>query len=305
MTQHVDELDRLPPGFRAERAPGLYFAVRVSAERALSAAGYGPRADGALTASASVGRKPLHELAQGDERFLVRRFSHGGLLRWLTGEVFRDPSRPFRELLLSERLRELGVRTPEVVAARATRAGVGWRLDLVTRRVPDAVDLGHVLAAGRAGELARTNLRRLAEALGVLVGRLHAAGFVHADLTPNNVLVNRAALAGAAPELTVLDLDRSRFVDVLDDATRRDNLRRLLRFVERRERHGALLACTDYARFFRGYDPDGARWKDDWRSIAARHSERGVWHRAGWWLEERIAPRADPREGAGAGGRAV
>ncbi len=283
--------------------PGLHYAVRASAERALAGVGYGPRSDGALAASANVGRKPLYELVHAGEHFLVRRFSHGGLLRWITGRRFLDPSRPFRELLLAERLRALGIRTPEIVAARAVRATLGWELDLVTRRVPDAIDLGHVLGAARTGATPRSTVRRLAAALGVLVGRLHAAGFVHADLTPNNVLVNRAALSGADPELWILDLDRSRFVDALDDATRRDNLRRLLRFVERRERHGPLLGRTDYARFFLGYDRGGLGWKDDWRAIRARHSDLALWHRAGWWLEEKLAPRADPREDAGVGPR--
>ncbi|MBK7874731.1 MAG: hypothetical protein IPJ77_03105 [Planctomycetes bacterium] len=272
--------------------------MRLAAEGALAAAGFGPRTNGALTASANVGRKPLYELVHGSEHFLVRRFSHGGLLRWVTGRRFRDPRRPFRELVLAERLRALGLATPEVVAARATRAGLGWELDLVPRRVPDSIDLGHVLAAARAGALPRVVVRRLVVALGRFVAKLHAADFVHADLTPNNVLVNRDALAGAEPELCILDLDRSRFVAALDDETRRDNLRRLLRFVERRERRGALLGRADYARFCRAYDAGGERWKDDWRAIHARHTQRSSWHRAGWWLEERLAPRTDPREDA-------
>lgn len=295
----------VPPGYRAERDAALAFVVRVSAERALARAGYEPRGMRALAPSALSGRAPLFELADGRERFLVRRFTHGGLLRFFTGRRFRDPARPLRELVLADQLARAGVATPEVVAACARRAPLwGWELELVTRRVEDTLDLGHVLRAARAGEVAPQRLALLCAALGALVRRLHELGFVHADLTPNNVLVQHAALAGEDPRLAILDLDRSRFAPApLDDATRRANLGRLLRFVERREeRDGRVLTRTDYARFFLAYDPAGTRWKSDWRAIRAAQQRARPWHQLGWLLERTFARNTDPRAGAGARG---
>ena len=120
---------------------------------------------------------------------------------------------------------------------------------------------------------------------------------MHADLQPNNVLVNSDALEGATPVLWVLDLDRSYFVDHLPDGDRRANLRRLYRHVARREeQHGRALRRQDYVRFLRGYDPDGSHWKEDWRVITSRHVLGQSLHRTGWLLERVFGGRRpDPR----------
>lgn len=291
-------LEELPSGYFVEESPGGILALHASVARALHEAGYGPEQDGEAVQSELSGRRPLHEFRVGDEAFVVRRFSHGGLLRWLTGVRFLDPERPFRELILSDALRRAGIPTPRVVAARARAARpYGWRLEVTSRRLEGTVDLGHVLGAARRGEVPRDALRALARATGKLVAQLHKHGCLHADLTPNNMLVERASLAGGAPAPWILDLDGSTLHDALTDAQRRKNLRRLFRFVARREeRYGAALTRTDYARFFRGYDPSGRRWKDDWRAVASQHARRSLAHRLGWLFERTFAPRTDPRD---------
>jgi len=293
----VADLPQLPPQFELERAQGRVWAVRRDRRAACERAGYGFERRRELEQSSLAGRKPLYELALDGRACVVRRFSHGGIARALTGGVFLDPARPFRELVLAARLADLGLATPAIVAARAERARPwGWRLELVSERVPDSVDLGHVLARARAGEIPRARVGLLAAALGSLVRKLHAAQFVHADLTPNNVLVERAALLDGEPRLWLLDLDRSRFVPALDERTRRDNLRRLWRFVERRElRDGRALSRADVARFFLGYDPSGASWKADWRAIEREHRRMAVWHRLGWFLQSLYSRARDPR----------
>lgn len=300
-------LDRLAAEFRVDERRDTWFAVRREHDAALAATGYGPTSDGELRVSSLSGRKPLHELVvrSGDrlETWIVRRFSHGGLLRFVTGRRFADPTRPFREIVAAAHLERAGVATPRIVAARARRASVvGWELDLVTRRVDDAVDLGWVLGGVRRGEIDRACLPVLCAALGLVVRRMHDVGFLHADLTPNNVLVNRAALdtrsdAGAEPRLVVLDLDRARYVVAATDEDRRDNLRRLYRFVARREeRDGRVLGRDDYARFFKAYDPSGRTWKDDWRAVERAHARAGAFHGVGWALESAFGKGRDVRE---------
>lgn len=291
-------LEELPSGYFVEESPRGILALHTGVARALHDAGYGPEQDGEVVQSELSGRRPLHEFRVGEDAFVVRRFSHGGLLRWLTGVRFLDAARPFRELILSEALRRTGIRTPRVIAARARSArGYGWLLEVVSRRLEGTIDLGHVLGRARRGEVDRDASRRLLLELGRLVSQLHKHGCLHADLTPNNLLVNTSALDGEAPELWVLDLDGSTMHDSLTDAQRRKNLRRMYRFVERRERrYGKALTRTDYVRFFRGYDSDGRRWKTDWRAVESMHSRRSILHSIGWLFERSFAPRTDPRD---------
>lgn len=252
-----------------------------------------------------VGRKPLYELPGGDAsidagstRFVVRRFTHGGLWRFATGRRFLDPLRPFKEIVCARHLSTHGVKTVEIVAARARRLGAfGYELDLVTRRVEGAIDLGELLGRARRGEVSRTVIASSAVALGILVKRMHASGFFHADLTPNNVLVNESVQRGADPELVVLDLDRARILRAWTDRDRRANLQRLLRFVARREeRDGRALGRSDYARFFKGYDPSGTSWKADWRAIEIAHARSKFGHALGWRLESWFGKGRDVRE---------
>lgn len=291
-------LERLGPEFRVEHTPQLWWAVRRDAESALAQAGFGPRSDGALRASELVGRKPLYELQAGRERFVVRRFTHGGLWRFATGRRFLDPARPFQEILGAHHLAQNGVRTIELVAARARRtSGPFFALDLVSRRAEGTLDLGHLLGRARRGEVRHEVIAACAATLGILVKRMHACGFFHADLTPNNVLVNESALAGADPELLVLDLDRARILQAWTDADRRANLRRLFRFVARREeRDGRALTRGDYARFFKGYDPGGTEWRADWRAIERAHARSRFGHALGWRLETWFGKERDVRE---------
>lgn len=288
-------LSQLPPSYLVVEDRRGVCARRADLAEAFEARGFGLDAARELPPSDLHGRRELRELELGGRRYVVRRYHHGGLLRWLTGERFRDPERPFREILLGLELAREGVRTPEVVAARALAAGNGtWFLEVASERVERSRDLGRLLAADARGELARATRRRLYAAAGALVAKLHALGFVHADLTPRNLLARDGA---DPPELWVLDLDRSTFVAGLDRARAADNLRRLERHVARLALEGrARVARTDLARFARAYEPQRAVRHTLVRAIlAGERRSRGL-HRTGWFLERHLGGRgADAR----------
>lgn len=273
-------------------ARGVLVVARDAAEE-FARQGFTLAGDERLATSDLAGRRALLELRLGSQLCVVRRFHHGGLLRFLGPELFLSPERPVRELVLAAQLRALGLPTPRVLAARALRAGPGWRLTLVSAREPGQ-DAGQLLERWRRGELAPRQGRALARAAGELVARLHRAGFLHADLHPRNLLV---APDGA---LSVLDLDKGRFPPALTDRQRRDNLRRLYRSVRRREGRGArFLARGDHLAFLRAYARAGGRdWRADWRAIERRDRLFAPLHRLGWWVEARLGSGAETRDGA-------
>jgi len=279
----------LPPGYRHEASPRGALALLASLAPRLRAVGFDLDGDGPLAPSRLRGRRPLQELEVARERFVLRRFSHGGLLRWLTGARFLDPRRPFDELRLSCELIARGVRTPEVVAARARRTGLGWRLAILTRRVEDSVDFGEVLARLGRGGLSPRARQAVLGAAGVFARELHEAGLHHADLNPRNLLVEREALAGGAARLWVIDLDRSKMRPAVSEHEARDNLRRLYRHVARLEREeGLAISRADLARFLRAYHRGSRAWREAWRAIERAHRRSGWVHRATWALERRF-----------------
>lgn len=285
----------LPSGYRWIQGDEGLLAVCSADAAELQELGFGPDSDGALMESDAVGRRPLEELRGSEETFLVRRFSHGGLLRWLTGARFRDPRRPFQELLLSCGLIERGVLTPRVIAARARRTGFWWELSIVTARVRGAVDVGRWLAELRRGERSHHSIAEPLRAFGRLVRSLHEVGFHHADLQPNNVLVEEEPASGEPPRVWILDLDRSKQEAELGEASRLSNLGRLSRFVDRRERErGACLTASDRMRFLGAYEVDRERRHRLWRSLSLRSASSGR-HGLGWMLERAFGGE-DPRE---------
>lgn len=287
-------LAELPAGYTVwEEARGVA-AVADEVAEPLRALGVTATAPGRVSRSDLHGRRALVEYRLPDRTLVVRRFHHGGLLRWATGARFRDPERPFRELCVSAALRAAGFRSPKVVGARARLAsGGGWYLELWTERVQGAVDLGTKLEAARAGRLPLAQRFALTRSLGALVGRLHAAGIAHADLQPRNLLVDVAECAGPdPPELWVIDLDRTRVRATLTTEQRRKNLRRLFRFVARRNAAGPrFVQLSDYARCMAAYAAEvpGCDWRADWRAVTETHARRSLAHRVGQALERRFS----------------
>lgn len=283
-------LARLPAGVEVIEGPRGVLAVRRDARDALLRAGFSPADRPRFTDADVAGRKPLGELCLGEQRLLVREFQHGGLLRAVSGRRFARPERPFEEMILAAELTERGISTPEVVAARAVRAGgIGWNLALVTRRVEDAVD--GMEAIGRwKRDAASASALRFVDALGMFLGALHRVGLFHVDLHPKNLLVRGE---GGELRFWILDLDRSSLREGLRDGERRDLLARFLRYLARREEpESRVLSPRTLARFLRAYrrgldggGEAGRGWREDWRALAPAAAKASLRHRFGWALE--------------------
>ncbi|MEZ5978294.1 MAG: lipopolysaccharide kinase InaA family protein [Planctomycetota bacterium] len=245
----------VPPAFELEGdADRGWVAWRRDVAPALRGSGFGLDSDGAVKASGLEGRGAVvelesPELSRRGVRAVLRTHRRGGLPAKLGVARFGDPARPFDELLASERLRERGIPTPAVLAARARRAsGERRRYDLaiVTERVEGASDLADALVAARGKERAA-----LLGGVGAFVARLFDAGLVHVDLHAKNLLVREG---DAGPEFVVLDLDRCRVGDSVAPAKRYAILARFLRWFERR-RERVPFSRSDALRLLRGAVP--------------------------------------------------
>jgi 3-deoxy-D-manno-octulosonic acid kinase len=160
------------------------------------------------------GRGPLWHVELGGMSAAVRHYRRGGWMAPLLGDRYFDrPPRPFAELAVSEALRRHGVRTPRVLAAVVTPAGVGYRADIATEWLSPGLDLEELL---RPNVYPAAERARAVEVAARAIGRAHAAGLDHPDLRPRNVFLEPRG-AGLW-EAALLDLDRAR----IDRAGSRD-----------------------------------------------------------------------------------
>jgi hypothetical protein len=168
-------------------------------------------------------------------RAVVRHNRHGGLLAPLTRDLFLPPTRAPRELAVSLRLTDAGVRTPPVLMYGVER--VGWvcrRADLVTAEIVEGHDLATYMSADTPGS-ARAAAWAATRAL---LAALNAAGARHHDLNVKNVLLSPDVDGVKA---WVLDVDRVTFAEPFAERVRTGNAARLLRSARKwRDERGAV-----------------------------------------------------------------
>lgn len=205
-------------------------------------------AAGIPQAVALRGRAPVYvaDLPGADVTLVVRHAWHGGVLAPITGDRFRRPSRAPVELAQSARLRVVGIPTTEVLGYARYDAGAGLcRVDVLSRFVPDAYDLGAV----SAGLVPGITLPDALTATLTLLRQCASAGVHHPDLNVKNVLLTH----GADRRLQAMIID----VDVIQwDASRpaREtmlaNVKRLTRSMKKwRTQFGADLADATIEHF--------------------------------------------------------
>ncbi len=271
----------LPVAYGVQRAPEGVLAILKSYYPDLTAIGYGVRTDGERRPSTLKGRGNLEEFHLDRGVLVIRRFRRGGFARWASRDRFLNPERPLREIQLSLRLRELGFCTPVVVAGRAQRVGIlGYRLEVVTEFMASAGSLGSLWRSASAlqGEERNQALRHLPwRPFGVLVRRLHDAGFLHSDLQPENFL-----WLSESGDIAVLDLDRSRLAQESPwpQEALAKNLWRLWRYLLRRDGAGPqALRVGHYLRFLKAYEPERAARRGWVQRLQTLRQTRSRWHR--------------------------
>lgn len=177
-------------------------------------------------AVALVGRAPVFavNLPGGCGRAVVRHSMRGGWMAKFSKDLFVLPTRGFRELIASLRLRASGVSTPEVLAYVSYPKNLLLRrADVATREISNGHDLSVALA-----KITDHNHRVMV--LDAVVGLLKAlahAGAHHQDLNLRNILLT----GGVGPGLDahVLDVDRVSFSSPGSPLVAQANLDRLIR----------------------------------------------------------------------------
>ena len=190
-----------------------------------------------------VGRAPVFavNLPGGCGRVVVRHNMRGGWMAKFNNDLFVLPTRGYRELLASLRLRASGVSTPEVLAYVSYPKNLLLRRsDVATREIPN----GHDLSVALAKITDHDHRVMVLDAIVKLLRSLTHAGAHHQDLNLKNVLLT----VGEGPGLDahVLDVDRVRFSSPGSPLVAKANLDRLIRSLSKwRDLHSLPYSAED------------------------------------------------------------
>jgi tRNA A-37 threonylcarbamoyl transferase component Bud32 len=236
------------PAFLEARAGGLRIVHRADVDPALVVQAIARHRENAAQQlegceaygpGSSVSRVVLG--GRSRELDLAVKWNHWRGWRGALSDLFNG-SRATRARLGAERLRAVGIPHPETLAlAERRRLGLVTESFILTRFLGGAEPLPAVLPEIRRSPPQR---RRLAYAVGDVVGMLHAAGLDHSDLKHSNLLVT------AEWRIVLLDLDSLA-------RPRRPTWRRRVRALGQLEAFASdlypWLPRTDRARFLRAY----------------------------------------------------
>jgi serine/threonine protein kinase len=235
------------------------------------------------TAHYLKGRTLHPSIPFGDgKRMVFRQYSHGGLLRAITGNLYFFGARSFRELALTEEIRSCGIPTIPTIGAIHHRVFFPfYQAYFLSLEVPLAVDLIQYFDQIGSHPFRETisRKRKTIRSLGHLIRQFHQAGFFHGDLQLKNILV-------AGDQLLLIDFDRSYRKSSLSTRERMKNLLRLNRSAEKWRRLGLPITRTDRWRFFLTYAGNDKRIKETMAKTLRSYSLRFLFYRLGWAVEK-------------------
>jgi hypothetical protein len=219
---------------------------------------------------------------ENGKRMVLRQYSHGGLLRAITGNLYFFGVRSFQELALTEEIRSCGISTISSIGAIHHQIFFPfYQAYFLSLEVPHAMDLIRYFN-GIEAHPSRENTsskRKTIQSAGLLIRQFHQAGFFHGDLQLKNILV-------AGDELLLIDFDRSYRKPTLSAKERMKNLLRLNRSVEKWRRLGLPITRTDRWRFFLAYAGDDRKIRETMVKTLRTYSLRFLFYRLGWTLEK-------------------
>jgi len=219
---------------------------------------------------------------EDNKRMVLRQYSHGGLLRAITRNLYFFGARSFRELALTEEIRSCGIPTIHPIGAIHHRIFYPfYQAYLLSLEVPQALDLTQYLT-DLGAQPSRENLsskRNTIRSTGLLIRKFHQAGFFHTDLQLKNILVAR-------DQLLLIDFDRSYRRSNLSNRERVKNLLRLNRSVEKWRRLGLPITWTDRWRFFLAYAGDDKAIRESMEKALQTYPLRSLFYRFSWAIEK-------------------
>jgi 3-deoxy-D-manno-octulosonic acid kinase len=229
-----------------------------------------------------LGRIPHPSIPLKDEkRMVIRLYSHGGLFRTFTRDLYLSGARSIRELALTEKIISRGIPTIQPIGAiHRSVLLLFYKAYLLSLEISDAKDLIQYLQEIGAHPSRERLLhkRRTIRSAGLLVHQFHEAGFFHGDLQLKNILVS-------GEKLFLIDFDHSYQKEVLTTGEKKKNLLRLNRSAEKWKSLGLPITRTDGLRFFEAYAEKDKEIRKTMKRALRTYSVRHLFYRWSWTLQ--------------------
>jgi len=165
------------------------------------------------------GRGTTFFVSHNAEELVLRHYHRGGMIAtWLPDRYLwtgLQATRPWRELHLLQRMRDLGLPVPAPIAARVIRDGMFYTADIMTGRITNARTVAQLLCTQSLDTVQW-------QTMGSMIRRFHKQGIYHADLNANNILLDQSG------GFHLIDFDRGAFRAIRHSWQQR-NLQRLHR----------------------------------------------------------------------------
>lgn len=229
-----------------------------------------------------LGRTPHPSIPLKDEkRMVIRLYTHGGLLRILTRELYLSGARSVQELALTEKIISNGIPTIQPIGAiHRSVFLLFYKAYLLSSEISGAKNLiQYFQEIGPHPSRERLfHKRRTIHSAGLLIHKFHEAGFFHGDLQLKNILVS-------GEQLFLIDFDHSYRKEVLTADEKKKNLLRLNRSAEKWRSIGLPITRTDRLRFFRAYTEKDKQMKVTMEKALRTYSVRHLFYRWSWAIE--------------------
>ncbi len=226
-----------------------------------------------------LGRTPHPSVSlKNGKRMVVRQYSHGGLFRILTRDLYLFGARSIRELALTDEILSRGIPTIQPIGAiHRSVFLLFYKAYLLSLEISGAKDLiQYFKEIGPHPSRERLlHKRRTIHSVGLLIHQFHEAGFFHGDLQLKNILVS-------GEQVFLIDFDRSYQRDLLTIDEKKKNLLRLNRSVEKWKRLGLSITRTDRFRFLRAYAEMDEEMRKTMTKAFQAYSLRHLFYRWSW-----------------------
>ncbi len=197
-----------------------------------------------------AGRGNIHFLTTQHGEFVVRKYKRGGLISKLISSRFLylgiKYCRSFREFELLDYMQSQGLPVPSPIAALCRIHGISYEASIITRRIPDALELFHLTIAANTNDKTLPKINW--QAIGGTIRRFHSAGIDHTDLNCHNIMLDQNN------KVWLIDFDKCRQRG-LQNYWQKSNLARLKRSFrkEGRQQGQCLLSDSNWQQLLKGY----------------------------------------------------